>query len=142
VLELYNQIKVVTLTEKYNIQCTKDLVQYFSSFENCKEVRNAMYISCKKYYLILLRQLEPAGKKELQECFSLGSRKRLALCCGCSSSKSLIPVPILVFPKSGICGLGIPVPVPVSVFATSIQNGFFFPTRQDTCRAELASSRL
>lgn len=72
-------------------------------------------------------------KKESQECFSQGSRKRLALCCGSSSSKSLVRVPILVVPKSGICGLGIP--VPVSVFATSIQNGFFFPAR-------LASSTL
>ncbi len=71
-----------------------------------------MYISCEKLYLILLRQLEPVGKKKNRRNVSVKVLERGWLCAvGFQSSKSLVPVPILVFPKSGIRGPGIPVPV-------------------------------
>lgn len=71
-----------------------------------------MYISCEKLYLILLRQLEPVEKKKNRRNVSVKVLERGWLCAvGFQSSKSLVPVPIPVFPKSGICGPGIRVPV-------------------------------
>lgn len=65
-----------------------------------------MYISCEKLYLILLRQLEPVEKKKNRRNVSVKVLERGWLC-----AVVLVPVPILVVPKSGICGPGIPVPV-------------------------------